>query len=63
MNLFKEACAIAGSPSGLWGYESSNQKLRNRVFQELLGKGYIHQGRNKNEVTLTYQGKSKPEFV
>lgn len=62
-SIYEEACSEAGSPGGIGSYDPTNQTLRNRVVQELFGRGFISQGKTKGTATITYMGKSRPEFV
>ncbi len=61
--LYEKACATLGSPSGIGGYDPSNMNMKNRVLQELFGKNFIREGDTKNEIKITYNGKSSPGFI
>ncbi|MFZ0512851.1 MAG: hypothetical protein WAM14_14685 [Candidatus Nitrosopolaris sp.] len=58
-SIWKEACEIG---SVVAQYVSNNVTLKNRVFQELSGRGDIRQGPTDEELRITYAGKHKPEY-
>lgn len=57
--IYVDACKKTGSPSGIGALDEGNLTLRNRVYQELLGKGFIRETTDGN-IAITYQGKSAP---
>ena len=59
--IYLEACNKTGSPSGIGAYSPKDITLRNRVYQELLGKEFVKKTTNGN-IRITYKGKSAPGF-
>jgi hypothetical protein len=57
--LYVDACRKVGSPSRIGALDEGNLTLKNRVYQELLGKGFIKETTNGN-IVITYLGKSAP---
>lgn len=59
--IYLKACKKTGSPSGIGAFSPEDVTLRNRVYQELLGKEFVKEITNDN-IGITYKEKSAPGF-
>lgn len=59
--VYVEVYKKTGSPSGIGSLSSENRTLKNRVYQELLGKEFIRET-NSGKIVISYKGKSATGF-
>ena len=58
--IFEE---VHDTSSGIHAFESDNNTLKERVFQELLARGHITQDNNSEKIKITSVGKEYPEYT
>lgn len=58
--IFEEVHNVS---AGINAFESDNNALKERVFQELLVRGHIIQDNNSEKIKITSVGKEYPEYT